>query len=211
MTARQRQIVLSLYISLAFFVTLGAVGIVGDPLFSILLQAALGGSIIRLAFAFGMRSKTIIDQSAPRFAYVSLIFGALVFQISIALSYQFGVFDGVEMSWLLKLGTLGSIAVCFSIILLVQTRGKSVSSPSIIYGLFIALASLAACWSVMQGYVWVLFIAPFIWLAQIIVDMNKFASATERRYNFGACSVIILIGVAVVVIAFAAPEYARRN
>lgn len=211
MTTRQRQIVLSIYVSLAFFVTLGAVGIVGDPLFSILLQAALGGSIIRLALDFCMRSKTIIDQSAPRLSHAPLIFGALVFQISIALSYQLGAFDGVEMSWPLKLGTLGSIAGCFSIILLAQTRGKSVSSPSIIYGLFVALASLAACWSVMQGYSGVLVIAPFIWLAQIIVDVNKFASATERRYNFGACSVIILIGVAVVVIAFAAPEYARKN
>lgn len=211
MTTQQRQIVLSLYVSLAFFVTLGAVGIVGDWLFIVLLPAALGGSIIRLALDFGMRSKTIIDQSAPCFAYIPLIFGALVFQISIALSYQLGAFDGVVMSWLLKLGTLGSIAGCFSVILLAQTRGKSVSSSSIIYSLLAMSASLAACWSVMQGYSGALVIAPFIWLAQIIVDVNKFASATERRYNFGACSVIILIGVAVVVIAFAAPEYARRN
>lgn len=208
MTAQQ--IVLSIYISLAFFVTLGAVGIAGDWLF-VLLQAMLGGSIVRLTLDFGMRSKTIIDQSAPRLSYAPLIFGALVFQISIALSYQLGAFDGVGMSWLLKLGTLGSIAGCFSIILLVQTRGKSVYSPSIIYGLFAALASLAACWSAMQGYVWVLVIAPFIWLAQVIVDVNKFASATERRYKFVTCSVVMLIGVAVVVIAFAAPEYARRN
>ena len=211
MTTQQRQIVLSLYISLSFFLTLLAAGIVGDPLFSILLQAALGGSIARLALDFWMRSKTIIDQSALRLSRVLLIFGALVFQISVALSYQLGAFDGVEMSWLLKLGTLGSIAGCFSIILLVQTRGKSVSSPSIIYGLLAMSASLAACWIVMQGYSGALVIAPFIWLAQIIVDVNKFASATERRYHFVACSVLILIGVAVVVIAFAAPEYARRN
>ena len=211
MTTQQRQLVLSIYVSLAFFVTLGAVGIVGDPLFSILLQAALGGSIVRLALDFGMRSKTIIDQSAPRLSRAPLIFGALVFQISIALSYQFGAFDGVEMSWPLKLGTLGSIAVCFSIILIAQTRGKSVSSPSILFGLLAMLASLAACWSVMQGYSEALIIAPFIWLAQIILDVNRFASATERRYNFVICSVIVLTGIAVVVIAFAAPEYARRN
>ena len=211
MTTQQKQIVLSIYISLAFFVALGAVGIAGDPLFSILPPAALGGSIVRLALDFCMRSETIIDQSASRLSHAPVIFGALVFQISIAVSYQLGAFDGVGMSWLLKLGTLGPIAGCFSIILLAQNRGKSVSSPSIIYGLFIALASLAACWSVTQGYVWALVIAPFIWLAQIIVDVNKFASATERRYKFVTGSVTLLIGIAVVVVAFAAPEYARRN